>query len=508
VRRNSDEKLQAHPREPRPGRPALHAAGRRPGSAGRQGQGRRAGAGEGCHHRHPCVHRSLAGHQTRRLGQRRGHHGRGRGQDARQEPRRLAAAPAWRGRAHRLRRGREGGHARHQPGHDADPVQRPHGQRWRLVCLGPDLQQPIHVAEPDAQLGAELGHRLQDLAGQYPGRRPGRHRQRDDAQAAGRQGALRRRRQRGRRARHAAQQDQPAGQRQPELEERRRSPGRHRTGVRREALCAPRFGLALRLWRQQRLGRHQHGDDARHHRRFAGRQRLHGGRPERRATAGQHVHRVCRGGARPQGRHAVGAVATHAEHRPGPDGLPVEDELRQLRPADLGRHLLHAGGQGRTLRRRHGHLAEHQLQRPAGVRVHPQPQDRRGDDDLRPQDQGAARRHGGLRQRHDAAVHRQLRGLLSQRRQRQQRLHRPGCQDQAQQRPDGEGPVQHHARRGHDRPGPRHHLRPLRHRSHLRAAGRQRGAEMGLPERRRRQQAGAQRGWQRLFADLACRRAT
>ena len=74
----------------------------------------------------------------------------------------------------------------------------------------------------------------------------------------------------------------------------------------------PRQHLQQRLWRV-RLGHHQHLDHAGHYRRHAGRLGLQGGRSERRAHAGQHRHRVRRGRARPQGRHAGPAGA--AEHR-------------------------------------------------------------------------------------------------------------------------------------------------------------------------------------------------
>ena len=65
----------------------------------------------------------------------------------------------------------------------------------------------------------------------------------------------------------AAGQDHARPERQRQLEERRRHHGRDRPGLQGKALQPARFGVALCVRRQQRLGRDQHGDHEGHHRR-------------------------------------------------------------------------------------------------------------------------------------------------------------------------------------------------------------------------------------------------
>ncbi len=164
----------------------------------------------------------------------------------------------------------------------------------------PGLQQPLHQPEPDALVGAERRHRLQDLAGGHRRRRPAgtvnvtTRRPLKEAKKFG--GLL---------SVGGVYADLPA-KTSPQLNASMNWKNDSNTfGVIGQLFAEKRYVRrdSSRAWptAQLRLGRDQHDDDEGHHRRVAGRHRLHRRGPERRAPAGQHGAGIRRGRARPQG---------------------------------------------------------------------------------------------------------------------------------------------------------------------------------------------------------------
>ena len=121
------------------------------------------------------------------------------------------------------------------------------------------------------------------------------------------------------------------------------------------------------------------------------------------------------------------------------DRLLLVDEREQLRPPERRRDVQHAAGQGARpaappapARRTPSRTASRCLRDQESG-------DRQRNDDLRPPAESAEERRHRVPGRHHAAVHRQLRRLLPRRRQRHQRLPRPGRQVPRQPGPDRQG---------------------------------------------------------------------